>query len=652
MKSIRTKIISMVLLCVLIVALTIGAASIQSSKAVVDRDSSTIMQLQCESNVETINALLSRIAQSVGTLSDFAVKQLTDLPKFKTSSEYVAEYSEKLSEMAINAAMNTEGAMTVYIRYNPDFTEGTSGLFASRDVGSDSFDKLVPTDFSMYSSDDTAHVGWYYIPVNNGTPTWMDPYLNENIGVTMISYVVPLIKDGTTVGIVGMDIDFSVITSIIDDISIYENGHAFLTGANGDEVYRPENRTDDITKWKRLGSPLESGLQLTLTAPLSEINADANALIWRICLIALGGAIVAILIATAIVQSIVKPLRMLNRAAAEIAGGALDVEISCHSSDEVGTLADSLKQLVKRLCTYVSSIEETASFLTSIANGDLTAELHQEYAGEFAQIKDALLNISEALNRDFSQLQISATHIALGAEQVSHGAQDLSRGASEQSYAVESLSNGIEHLTGIAKTTVEGANNVHQLAGQAKASLIQNGESMGDMVNAIASIRDASDKIISMTRSVNDIAMQTNILALNASIEAARAGTAGKGFSIVAGEVKNLAIKSAGIADGINALVEEVGTAVSIGERIAGETETSVKGSAEGAAAVVSIMQGIVADCNEQLNASVQALDSIKLISDVVASTSSAAEEQAASSEELAGQAELLHKMTERFKMK
>lgn len=67
----------------------------------------------------------------------------------------------------------------------------------------------------MYDPDDLEHVGWYYIPVKNGAPMWMDPYLNENINIYMISYIVPLFaEDGTSIGIVGMDIDFSEITGI------------------------------------------------------------------------------------------------------------------------------------------------------------------------------------------------------------------------------------------------------------------------------------------------------------------------------------------------------------------------------------------------------------------------------------------------------
>ena len=73
----------------------------------------------------------------------------------------------------------------------------------------------------MYEPTDLAHVGWYYIPVQNEAPIWMDPYLNENVNIYMISYVVPLYVDGESVGIIGMDIDFSELTDLVDSNKVF-----------------------------------------------------------------------------------------------------------------------------------------------------------------------------------------------------------------------------------------------------------------------------------------------------------------------------------------------------------------------------------------------------------------------------------------------
>ena len=155
--------------------------------------------LLCNERAQNIDALLSRIEQSVDTLANYSMEELEDVDRFKTDSSYVDEYTEYIQNVAVNAANNTEGALAVYIRYNPEFSESTSGLFWSKTALDGSFQELTPTDFSSYNPDDIEHVGWYYVPVKSGKATWMAPYMNKNINVQMISYVVPLYANNTTI---------------------------------------------------------------------------------------------------------------------------------------------------------------------------------------------------------------------------------------------------------------------------------------------------------------------------------------------------------------------------------------------------------------------------------------------------------------------
>ena len=92
----------------------------------------------------------------------------------------------------------------------------------------------------MYDKTDVEHVGWYYVPVENGAPLWMDPYLNGNVNVYMISYVVPLYVDGESVGIIGMDIDFSQITGMVEKTKAFSTGYSFLYKPDGSIMYHPE----------------------------------------------------------------------------------------------------------------------------------------------------------------------------------------------------------------------------------------------------------------------------------------------------------------------------------------------------------------------------------------------------------------------------
>ena len=217
MRSIKARILVTVIVCTLLSSLICGGVSIVNSSRTVYADSQKEMQYACANQASALNAQMSRVEQSVNTAYNVALQQLTDVEAFKTSKAYVDNFTAVMNEMLYEVGGNTEGALTAYIRYNPEFTEPDSGVFWSRSSDAEKFEALVPTDFSMYSPDDLEHVGWYYIPVQNGKPTWMDPYLNSNINVYMVSYVIPIVINGESIGIIGMDIDFEKFTATVDN---------------------------------------------------------------------------------------------------------------------------------------------------------------------------------------------------------------------------------------------------------------------------------------------------------------------------------------------------------------------------------------------------------------------------------------------------
>lgn len=683
MKSVKTKIGALVLLCVLVAAFLIGGISIQTSRNVVAKNSKQIMNLLCDNKAETLNALMARIEQSVVTLSDYAVDHIEDLEQFKTDPDYVTAYSRKLEDIALNAANNTEGAMTVYIRYNPEFTEPTSGVFYSRDSAVSQFQKLVPTDFSMYDPSDAAHVGWYYIPVNNKTATWMSPYVNENLNIKMISYIIPIMIDGTSVGIVGMDIDFKVLEDIVNSTTVYDSGYAFLADSQGNIMLHPEFEINEslasVENGKLAGmakelekeqndgqlfsytyqgnkkqmtfESLNNGMRFVLTAPYSEINSEANYLMVKIGVIIAGAVVISLLISLIVIQGIVKPLKELNLAAGKIAAGEMDISISSYSKDEVGTLADSFRQTTQRLRTYIIYIDEITAVLGQIARGDLVIDLKQDYEGQFSKLKDALQMISGTLSKDMSQIRSVAAQVSEGAGQVSNGAQVLSHGASEQSTSIEELSGLMEQLLEYAKENEDRAQKASSLAISAGHGMEESSQHMKSMMAAMNEISTNADAITDIVKTINDIAMQTNILALNAAIEAARAGSAGKGFSVVADEVRNLAAKSLEASKQIEGLVNNAVSSIKDGGEIAVATESHIMDTVTGAKEMAEIVIGIVDSSEKQADAAVKVQQSVDSISSVVQQNSATSQEEAAASEELSAQAQMLKNLVSKFKI-
>lgn len=684
MRSIKTKISALTLLCVIISSFLIGGISIQSSKNVVAENSEQTLKLLCSNKAEVINALLSRIEQSVFTLHEYATSQIDDIGQFKTDADYVKAYSDKIETIALNAANNTEGAMTVYIRYNPEFTEPTSGIFYTRDSADSAFQRLVPTDFSMYDKDDFAHVGWYYIPINNGKATWLDPYVNENINVKMISYVIPITIGNTSVGIVGMDIDFGVIQKIVEETSAYKTGYAFLADSNGNALLHPdfemnspfaENENDALYKMmadlksgngeqllsynyngdnkKMTFAILNNGMRFAVAAPISEIDNEANHLIIKISVIVIGAVLVSLIISMIVIQGIVKPIKELNTAAAKIADGKLDVSVSSHSRDEVGTLAESFRKTVDRLNTYIVYIDEIASVLAQIANGNLQIDLEQDYEGEFSRIKDAIQIISETLSRDIYNIRIAAEQVSDGADQVSDGAQVLSDGASEQNRSVSKLSDYMRQMLKHAEENTERAKEASRIVNTAGINLEDSRTQMQSMVKAMQEISANADGIAQIVNTINDISMQTNILAINASIEAANAGgEAGKGFSVVANQVKDLALKSMESTENISRLVNDAVSSIRNGKEIAVLAESNIKGTVDEAKKTVEIVDNIVKSSEMQSETAEHVEESVEMISSVVQKNTSTSQESAAASEELSAQAQMLKELVSKFNLK
>lgn len=449
MKSIQTKFIVLILGCTLLSSIIIGGAGIMHANYAANSESTKMLNFMCEERTQEINALLSRIRQSVRTLAVFASSQLESVDKLKTDPAYLEAYTKSLESVAVNAAYNTEGAMAVYVRFNPEFTPPTSGLFWSKTAHEGNFRRLTPTDFSGFRPDDAEHVGWYYIPVKKGKATWMAPYDNKNINVRMISYVIPLYMDNQTVGVVGMDIDLSVITNLVDAIPVYGTGYAFLAdsaanvvhhkaAANGTYIadFDPDLRplVAEIRQgtsasalfsytWqgeaKRMAlRPLSNGMRLALTAPVAEIDARKNALIQQICIALTIVSIITVVLTVTMTRRLIRPLRELNVAAKQIAAGYLSVSITQQTKDEVGTLAESFQQTVDHLQKYINYINglDYRDSLTGLKNKTAYLEVEKRLEEqmrlgrpEFALLMldvNGLKHVNDTYGHDFGDMLI------------------------------------------------------------------------------------------------------------------------------------------------------------------------------------------------------------------------------------------------------
>lgn len=577
MKSIRTRLIMVIVLTSVMAAIVIGVFSISTARKIVNGDSEKIIALTCENKSKQINAVIARIEQSGNVLSEFILSQI-NLEKFKTSDDYVENITQELRATLRMYAMETEGVFSAYLRYNPEFTEPTSGLFINRESLDAEFQDLIPTDFTAYDKTDIGHVGWYYIPVENKKPTWMSPYLNENINTVLISYVVPLYLEDELIGVVGMDIDFSLLTTIIDETSIYDTGYAFLLNEdntvayhkslemnssladvnNGElgsllETLQDPSKENEILRYTYSNQlkdmtyvNLDNNMKYVLSAPYSEITAQSTGLVYDIVYTIIGVIIFSIVIGFILSLKITRPIKKLTQMIQNIS--KLDFRSNAQTTvlrqkDEIGSMAQAVLHMQEKLHDMVNQISEVeSSVLTNVGELD---EIMKEYSAGAEDSSATTQEIAAGMQETSANTTMITNNIG-GASEKAENILKLSKTGQEESKKV------LQRARELAKTTEVSSDKTHSMY----ESIKQKMEIAVEQSTAVA-------KINKLTDDIKQISSQTNLLALNANIEAARAGEAGKGFAVVATEIGVLASQTLKAVENINGIVGQVHEAVS-----------------------------------------------------------------------------------------
>ncbi len=430
MRSLQSKFLILIVVCVLLSSLALGCVGIVNMRYVVEEDSAQIMNLLCSEKGQEIDGTLASIEQSVNTIYHYARDQFVGMEIPWGDGERLNNYMGKVREVALNAAENTDGAVAVYMRFAPELHMQMDGFFLTREDGG-SFEEHDMTDITQYDPEDIGHVGWYYIPLDNKEATWLEPYENENIGMRMISYVIPVFDGDTTVGVIGMDIDVDILKNSVNSVKIYDTGYAFLAGTELQLYYHreyPEGLTagdaketikkvlallqekkadDELISYRWNGEEkrltyrtLKNGMLLVITAPAEEINASQNRLIRQFVGAAVLIVLLFILVTIYMTGKMIRPLKDLTDAAQKIAGGDLGVSIDCETRDEIGVLSASVRQMVKHLTHYIDYVNKLAGTdaLTGVGNKtayqDAVAELEEKMAAGKARFAVVVLDIN------------------------------------------------------------------------------------------------------------------------------------------------------------------------------------------------------------------------------------------------------------------
>ena len=286
-----------------------------------------------------------------------------------------------------------------------------------------------------------------------------------------------------------------------------------------------------------------------------------------------------------------------------------------------------------------------------VRDGNLATAIHDDARDEISPLLVTLRDMQTTLAGVVGAVRQNADSVSTASAEISQGNSDLSARTEQQASALEETAASMEQLSGTVKQNADNARQGNQLAQNASTVAVRGGEVVGQVVQTMKDINDASRKIADIIGVIDGIAFQTNILALNAAVEAARAGEQGRGFAVVASEVRNLAGRSAEAAKEIKSLISDSVQRVAQGTTLVDQAGTTMAEVVAAIRRVTDIMGEISAASTEQSTGVAQVGEAVTQMDQATQQNAALVEESAAAAESLKSQAQQLVQAVAVFKL-
>ncbi|QZY55710.1 methyl-accepting chemotaxis protein [Crassaminicella profunda] len=535
--KVRNKLIIVLTIAIIIPLILLGYVSFEKSFSILQNK----LSLTTQQSVTEINTSINNLLEGM----EHQVVVLTDNSNFKTI------HNEINNKMALELLKNTQINNSIYINV----------YFATKDGDLYTYPKVtLPKNY------DPRNRHWYEIAISNKEKvSWIKPYVDSNTGQILITASKPVIDNGKVVGVIGIDIDLKKLSTSLSEKKLGKHGYLFVTDSEGIMIAHPNQDligTDEAIKqnfWEKVKSTEKGFLKYTYekenkflsfttnkitgwkligSMEMDELLSDTDIIKHFVLLGILLSFILAIILAIFISNSISKPLKILREAFGMASIGDLTVQAEIKSNDEFGEIGKSFNKMIKNINNLIGEVKNSSS---------------------------TVLASSNSLDRITKQIVAATDEVAKTIEEIAASANEQAKDTEKGSFEINSLADKIQIVSNTADHMKDLSNETNQLSHTGfetvKILMEKSKESNKSSikVNETVLMVDKSIEAIGViTDTISHIAQQTNLLALNAAIESARAGENGKGFSVVAEEVKKLAEESLKAVDEIKTLIHEI----------------------------------------------------------------------------------------------
>lgn len=610
MLSIKTKLLGTILPLTIIIVLVLTGISYFISKSIISSYSENLLSSSIENQSNEIEAWLNE------NLSSFQVAK-------KTIEQ------TKPDDAALKQILNG------YCGFNDNYPDG---LYIADENGT----LITADDSSKKDSDPTSSV-WYKDGLTRVNMGFTDAYTNED-GDAVIS-ASGILNDGSdTLKVISADLSLDRISIIVNSFIEMDDAQAFLVNPKDGSILAHRDSSMISTRLsdsgdaflKDVGAKVADGdysltkIDGNMTAfseisgtdwilvsyiPTSIIYKDVNKVRTDMILVGLISVLILAVLIERVIHFTIRPIKELTSIITSMTDGDFTVEVKTKSNDEIGRMGRGVEKFVSTMRGMIASIYSVSDKLHSQADNSNT-------------VSDQMLDASTTQSQSMKELNSTV-------EQLSLSVNDIAQNATTLAMVVADTRKNSEEVDDKMKETVT-------ISRQGKSDMQRVGAAMTDINDSVLHLQEAIDKvgkasseITNITNVIAGIADQTNLLSLNASIEAARAGEAGKGFAVVAGEIGQLAQTSADSVRDIENLIHEINDLVKDAVSQADGSAGNINESSRLVEDALKTFDAIFNNIDAVSGLVQQVIEKVEKVDDVASNVAAISEEQAASSEEI-----------------